>query len=77
MDTIAGQVHTTCPPHHWVIGNEVSETGTVEHWRCQRCGLARERQLSRRRPLAVSKRYIGEESSPALHRLGYGGERVA
>ncbi|MBX5490913.1 MAG: hypothetical protein IRZ14_07120 [Chloroflexi bacterium] len=78
MSVTVEEVTAACPPHHWVIANEATSEGTVERWRCQRCAATRERLLRRRRGPLSSKRYIGDaDESLALHRLGYGGERVA
>lgn len=79
MEATTAAVRAFCPPHHWVIGNETTDEGTLERWRCQRCGAVRERAPQRRRPLAdAAKRYVGEgETAFPLHRLGFGGERVA
>jgi len=32
---------TTCPPHHWLIEEQV---GGLQHWACYRCGAEREQQ---------------------------------
>jgi hypothetical protein len=74
-------VHGTaaaCPPHHWLIGNELTSEGTVERWSCQRCGTIRERLISRRRPAPISeRRYVGDDDDVLGVYLGHGGERVA
>ena len=63
-----------CPPHHWVIQNELTDQQSIERWSCQRCGATRERTTARRRALlAQPKRYVGE----AAGGLGRSGERVA
>ena len=73
-------VHETaaCPPHHWLIGNELTSEGTVERWSCQRCDATRERLISRRRPSsAPERRYVGEEDDALAAFFGRSGERVA
>ncbi len=67
-----------CPPHHWLIGNELTSEGTIERWSCQRCGTIRERLIARRRAtLSSERRYVGEDGDVVGVYLGYGGERVA
>ena len=67
-----------CPPHHWLISNELTEQGSLELWTCQRCGSTRERVVARRRALRDStRRFIGGESSDLGSLLGPSGERVA
>ena len=67
-----------CPPHHWLIGNEATEQGTVERWSCHRCGAVRERPVARRRHLLDgSRRYIGGDGDAIGAVLGSMGERVA
>jgi hypothetical protein len=67
-----------CPPHHWMIGNEITPEGTFERWSCQRCSESRERLVSRRRLIAEGdRRYVGEEDGPITTFLGRSGERVA
>ena len=67
-----------CPPHHWLIGNEITPEGTVERWSCQRCSTSRERLVSRRRSVSEGdRRYVGEDDSPITRLLGGSGERVA
>ncbi len=69
---------TVCPPHHWLIGNELTAEGTFERWACQRCGATRERLLSRRRATpSLERRYVGEDEASFGALFGYGGERVA
>ncbi|HLI28863.1 MAG TPA: hypothetical protein VKZ60_17495 [Chloroflexota bacterium] len=78
MATTTEEVLAACPPHYWLITNEMTAEGTVERWRCQRCPASRERLLRRRRAPLVSKRYIGDaDEGLPLPQLGYGGERVA
>jgi hypothetical protein len=71
-------VASVCPPHHWLITNELTEQGSLELWICQRCGGTRERAIARRRGLGDStRRFIGSESSDIGSLLGPSGERVA
>jgi hypothetical protein len=32
---------TTCPPHHWLVEEQLSG---LQHWVCYRCGAEREQQ---------------------------------
>ena len=78
MEPVQTTTSGICPPHHWVIGNEATEQGTVERWSCQRCSAVRERALARRRPLLDgSRRYIGGDGDPFGAAFGQSGERVA
>jgi hypothetical protein len=78
MEPVQTTAAGACPPHHWLIGNEMTDQGTVERWSCHRCGAVRERSLSRRRPLLeADKRYVAAEGDSIATFLGQSGERVA
>ena len=78
MDIEPTQGATICPPHHWLIGNEITPEGTVERWSCQRCHNSQERLVSRRRVVSEgNRRYVGEEDGPITAFFGRSGERVA
>jgi hypothetical protein len=78
MEPVSVTTTAACPPHHWLIGNEISAEGTVERWTCQRCDATRERVISRRRLQPDARRqYVGEADDAISAFLGRSGERVA
>ena len=78
MEPVPANDAAACPPHHWLIRNEITPEGTVERWTCQRCDASRDRLVSRRRLVSESdRRYVGEEDGPITTFLGRSGERVA